>query len=117
MTQNTKECQICYEDIKELIKLHDNHFCCKDCAKNIIESSYELKCPYCRYHILNVENEEINYLIQNTEKPADIEGYIIYCYCYIITLVFFNIKIKPHSNPRKMYKSVGGKCIRFKYVK
>lgn len=44
-----EECCICYE-IKDLIKIHDEHYCCSDCYKRID------KCPLCRITITNNYN-------------------------------------------------------------
>lgn len=61
-----KECEICFE-MKELVNIHDNHFCCNDCLGNIIKNpniTYKegplCRCPFCRHNICKTDDKYLN---------------------------------------------------------
>ena len=39
------DCCICLEELNEMVKLHDEHYCCKNCYSKID------KCPLCRVEV------------------------------------------------------------------
>ena len=39
------DCCICLEELNEMVKLHDEHYCCKNCYNKID------KCPLCRVEL------------------------------------------------------------------
>ena len=61
-----KECEICFE-IRELVTIHDNHSCCKECLNNIVDNPNYSKvdgavcrCPFCRRNICETNDKTLN---------------------------------------------------------
>ena len=128
------ECKICYGEDKELICLHDDkHECCKPCALEILNNNKPLSCPFCRKKIISHQDKDINDLIKSNELNYNenynlnfnfnfnFSYYNIYCSVCIIYIMidYNNLKkdiFQKYKNPRKSYKPVGGKCVKFKYI-
>ena len=88
------ECYICFEK-KELVIIHDNHFCCKKCLNSIVNNPTFSKtdgaicrCPFCRRSICETNDEILNMKLK---------------YSYIKHLIVID-KIYRRSYPKNDYR-------------
>jgi len=89
-----KECEICFE-MKELVNIHDNHYCCKKCLNSIVinpnisqEDGAVCRCPFCRRNICETNNKGLNIKLK---------------YLYMNHLIIIN-KIYRRRYPKNHYR-------------
>ena len=81
--------------------------------QNLILRIFPLEQPRIRFHNINLQQQQQEEQEQKEKKNNNINKYIS-----ISKVKYYkNINYrKKYKNPRKSYKPVGGKCVRFKYI-